>query len=286
VKNFVNLLASQPVTYPDDYQQLSQHALSRVPVLSVDLPHPPQTKAQVNPGSASIVVIIKSLKPLKTFSITVQPTDTISSIKSHLASQPGAPPADTQRLLLRGKALADGKLLKEYQVKEGDTINLMVKPGYEWDPVAGTETKKDPEDPAPEVAFPAMAHSPSPPPELKLVTSTGHSRAPSIVLSPSPAPSVGPSPSLESKPLDIPLVIDASTISTLAASEPPSSYHASIAKPEYWERLHAFLKSELSSEMDALQAFEDYLRASKGTLTANEVAKIRDELGVVGMAGT
>lgn len=45
-------------------------------------------------------------------------------------------------------------------------------------------------------------------------------------------------------------------------------------------------RSEFSNESDALQAFEDYLCASKGSLTASEIAKIRDEVGVIGMAGT
>ena len=60
----------------------------------------------------------------------MQPTDTIQAIKAQLASEAGAPPADVQRLLLKGKALADAKLLKEYDVKDGDTVNLMVKPGF------------------------------------------------------------------------------------------------------------------------------------------------------------
>jgi UV excision repair protein RAD23 len=33
-------------------------------------------------------------------------------------------------------------------------------------------------------------------------------------------------------------------------------------------------------------AFEDYLAASKGVLTASEIAKIRDSVGFTGMAGT
>ena len=33
---------------------------------------------------------------------------------------------------MKGKALADSKLLKEYSVKDGDTVNLMVKAGVEW----------------------------------------------------------------------------------------------------------------------------------------------------------
>lgn len=45
-------------------------------------------------------------------------------------------------------------------------------------------------------------------------------------------------------------------------------------------------RTEFPSQEDALIAFEDFLRASKGTLTASEIAKIRDQVGVVGMAGT
>jgi len=47
-----------------------------------------------------------------------------------------------------------------------------------------------------------------------------------------------------------------------------------------------FLASEFTSDADAIHAFEDYLRATKASLTANEIAKIRDHTGIVGMAGT
>ena len=45
-------------------------------------------------------------------------------------------------------------------------------------------------------------------------------------------------------------------------------------------------RSEFVNESDAVLAFEDYLRATKGSLTPNEIAKIRDHTGIVGMAGT
>ena len=35
VTAFLSTLASQPVTYPDDYQQQPEHSLKRVPVLPV-----------------------------------------------------------------------------------------------------------------------------------------------------------------------------------------------------------------------------------------------------------
>jgi len=46
-----------------------------------------------------------------------------------------------------------------------------------------------------------------------------------------------------------------------------------------------FLRSKFTEEDDSLHAFEDFLCAGKGTLTAFEIAKIRDELGAIGMAG-
>ena len=38
--------------------------------------------------------------------------------------------------------------------------------------------------------------------------------------------------------------------------------------------------------MDVHSAFEDFLCSAKGSLTASEIAKIRDQVGVIGMAGT
>jgi hypothetical protein len=45
-------------------------------------------------------------------------------------------------------------------------------------------------------------------------------------------------------------------------------------------------RSRFPNNGDASIAFEDYLAASKAVLTASEIAKIRDSVGVTGMAGT
>lgn len=176
----------------------------------------------------------KSTKPVQAYSLDVQPTDTIAQIKAQLAAVPGAPPVDAQRLLLKGKALADAKLLREYAVKDGDTVNLMVKPGFDWDPSK----------------VPAPAPSPSPAPlsagseSITLLSSpeprarSGHGRTPSIVLSPSPSLTASPGEVL----VDIPLVLDASTIpaspSSVVADTP---YHTILSTPAFWEHLHQFL---------------------------------------------
>jgi len=153
----------------------------------------------------------------------------------------------------------------------------MVKPGVEWDPAKSQESP------------PALLLSVAPPPETSSLTSAapekkrGHTRIPSVVLSPTPS-----SP-LE-KPQDIQLVDgDGLTLSTDMPTEPTipqSTYRTIVSQPEYWEKLLAFLRSELPNRGDASVAFEDYLAASKAVLTASEIAKIRDFVGVIGMAGT
>lgn len=158
----------------------------------------------------------------------MQPTDTVSEVKASLASQPHAPPAEAQRLLLKGKALADAKLLKEYGVKGGDTINLMLKPGFDWDP--------------------ANVSSPSKPSTTKMTLSAlpeiqvpqGHRRTPSIVLSPSPSVV---SLEQEGKPHDIDLTLDTSLIPTASMSPAArSTYQTIISVPEFWDRLYSFLR--------------------------------------------
>ena len=189
----------------------------------------------------SISVTFKSTKPVQSYTLSVQPTDTVAQIKAQLAGTPGAPPADAQRLLLKGKALADAKLLQEYAVKDGDTINLMIKPGFEWDP------SKVAPAPTASLASPSPSQGegskkdegitllPSPEPTK---TRSGHGRIPSVVLSPSPSLTPTPGETL----VDIPLVLDTSTIPASPASVSDTPYHATIARPEFWEKLYAFLK--------------------------------------------
>ena len=186
--------------------------------------------------TALIAITIKSAKPHQTYALSVQPTDTVADIKAQLAAVPGAPPADVQRLLVKGKVLADGKLLKEYDVKDGDTVNLMVKPGFHWDPAA-VQPK--------EAAAPEVASSEASPPPITLVpepkdakTRTGHTRIPSVVLSPSPSLT----PIADEKIVDIPLTLDTSSIPPASSQlAPDTPYHKTISKPEFWERLYAFL---------------------------------------------
>ena len=195
---------------------------------------------------ASISLVFKSLKPPATFTISVRPTDTISAIKAQLASEPSAPSADAQRLLFKGKALADGKLLKEYSnIKDGDTVNLMAKPGYDWNITAATTITPPP------VSMPAstpdsLSTTPSSksfgsgtlaPEAHSRPGSKRHQRIPSVMLSPSPSLEL---PGAVEK--DILLTIDAGALpSPILQSDTMSTFHQTVSQPVFWERLHAFL---------------------------------------------
>lgn len=50
------------------------------------------------------------------------------------------PPASHQRWLLKGKALGDDRLLREYEIAEGGVVTLSVKPGWVA-PTAETTTE-------------------------------------------------------------------------------------------------------------------------------------------------
>jgi len=295
-RTFLNLLSTQSITYSDDFQQPPELSLRKVPVLPIALPPPPEREPQLQPSgssSASISLVFKSLKPHATFTISVRLTDTISAIKTQLAAEPSAPPADSQRLLFKGKALADGKLIKEYNnIKDGDTINLMVKPGYDWNSTASTTVPTPPAS-----ASPMLVSSPEPlsvpnsnpfgsgtlnPEARSKQGGKRHQRIPSVMLSPSPSPE-----SSGAVEKDILLTIDAGVLpSPVLPSDTLSTFHQTMSQPEFWERLHAFLKNEFQTPADVHLAFEDFLCAAKGSLTASQIAKIRDQVGVIGMAGT
>lgn len=182
----------------------------------------------------------KVAKPPRTFTLPLSPADSITTIKQQLANQPGAPPADAQRLLLKGKALADGKLLKEYPAKDGDVINLMLKPGFEWDwndkpkPKPSTSTKDKDGDVRMKLDIGSIQTT-----IVKPSTRSGHGRIPSVVLCPSP--STTPQPLMEPN-TPIPLTLDTTMIPSASDQMDKDAYQQKIESPEFWDRLYAFLK--------------------------------------------
>ncbi|TRM63537.1 hypothetical protein BD626DRAFT_494613 [Schizophyllum amplum] len=278
--NLLHTVGAQPVNYPDDYRQPPENTLRKVPVLPLPVPPPPARAAPAASSSANVTLTFKSLKPAATYSLSVSPADSIATVKTALAGQSGAPPADAQRLLLRGKALADAKLLKEYDVKDGDTLTLAIRPGVQWDPNAPSPSSPDASMEVPKLTV--QQPRPQKPATETLALSAGdtkrkgHGRTPSIVLSPSPT-------NEDAAPAEIDLTLDTSENTF---KEPPSAFQTTLATPEFWDRLYSFLRTEFAADTDSQRAFEDFLAASKSSLSASEIARIRDHVGVVGMAGT
>jgi len=206
-------------------------------------------------ADSSISLTVKSLKPSLSITVTARLTDTVSDLKNLVAkSSSSAPPPDTQRLLLKGKALTDTKLLKEYDIESGATIHLILKAAPSVNP-----TTPSPASPA--------APSPDPPsnrpPSLMITTSMDDSSAPGMSMPLSntdiAAPPLGPQPQVSS-----------------------AAFHHTISDPRFWQQIHALCVGEFDYEDDADSAWESFLISMKGRLSAGEAAKIRDVVGVKG----
>ncbi|KAF7344367.1 Ubiquitin-domain-containing protein [Mycena sanguinolenta] len=196
---YLNTLTAQPIIYTNEYQQPPQNSLKKVPVLQISVPTPPRRSASTSgastSGSASssgITLTFKSLKPPASFTLSgVDPADSILALKQRLESSPNGPPVAAQRLLLKGKALADAKLVKEYPISDGDT-NLVLKsiPATTTDTdITMTDapsnlTPGGPTDRPVKSAAEAAAHP------------RRHTRIPSVVLSPAESPSTSPGASV------------------------------------------------------------------------------------------
>ena len=225
----------------------------------------PQNSELIN-LDATVNLTVKSLKPSLSLPMTVNLTDSVSQLKSLIAqASSSAPPADSQRLLLKGKALTDSKLLKEYDIADGAIVHLYFKAA-----AAAIST------PALNVAdVPSSSTSTTPPPVDKSTSAP-----------PSPAP---PSLTITTDVEDGPGISMPLTNFDIAA--PPTgpqpeitsaTFHASIADPAFWQKIHALCVTEFEHGDEADLTWEHFLRAMKGKLSAGEAAKIRDVVGVRG----
>lgn len=120
----------------------------------------------------------------------------------------------------------------------------MVKPGVNWDPTKPQEPEiKQPKPKLPTEPMSGLTVAGEGGGGASASRKQRHSRTPSIVLSPSPAldvPGAGPEK-------DILLTLDS------AAELPPklpvetlSTFHDTVAKPEFWQKLLAFLQLVLN----------------------------------------
>ncbi|GHJ83978.1 hypothetical protein NliqN6_0380 [Naganishia liquefaciens] len=63
------------------------------------------------------------------------------------------------------------------------------------------------------------------------------------------------------------------------------TFHATLSSPAFWERVHALCRDEFAEEKDGDACWKAFLDGIKGRLSAGEVAKIIDVVGVTGMGG-
>lgn len=222
--------------------------------------------------------------------LPIQPADSILSLKNLLSSQPAnsSPLSGTntsqQRLLLKGKALLDSKLVKDYDIKDGSVITVMMsaaKPIVPTVQATSATAPVSPVDPQP-TASPATditMGEPSPGLVSPSLTSTGHKRRvsdiPAVTLSPAGTPGATtpllqpttmsgaidslthipltpqspPSPilGLSSKSGSIPIDLTTIPISSHSAVD-DSPYHHTIASPQFWKDLRLFLSEKFSKD--------------------------------------
>lgn len=197
--------------------------------------------------------------------MTVTVTDSVFQLKEIISkSASSAPPAESQRLLLKGKALTDSKLLKEYDISDGSIVHLYLKPGAAAPATTttpatastSTESVREPSTSTPSPPSPA-------PPSLTITTSVEDGPGTSMPLTnfDLAAPPTGPQPEITS-----------------------ATFHNTVADPIFWQKIHALCVTEFEHEDEADLAWEHFLRAMKGKLSAGEAAKIRDVVGVRGQS--
>lgn len=224
---------------------------------------PTSTSTSKAKSSAPLDLTVKSTKPPLSFAVKgIQPSDTVAHIKAQLAAQhPRAPPPSDQRLLIKGKVLADTKLLQEYihssSASTPLTITLMAKPGSTWtgaepqplatSPVVATEPES--------FAQPTPSHASS---TSNLAPKKSHGRSLSGDASNMPVPSLtlSPTPSGNgnSTGVDLTLAVDLELQPDNPRSLTPKAeaYAQVMTDPEFWSKLLEFLKGYVIDEF-ALQ---------------------------------
>ncbi|WVQ94327.1 hypothetical protein IAU59_001406 [Kwoniella sp. CBS 9459] len=272
IKRYTEGLSSHKVEYPADFSTPLEDRPRKVAVVGIDVADPPSAESMdVDSGAQdnTVELTIKSLRPSLTITLSAQLTDTVSDLKTAIASSSSsAPSVDSQRLLLKGKALTDTKLLKEYDITSGATLHLMVKAAPAPAPVS-TDSAKTTETglTSDEATFPPPSSASPAPPALTITTSLDSSSTPGTSMPLSvmdrSAPPLGPQPQVSS-----------------------STFHTTVADPAFWQKIHALCISEFAYEEEADSAWETFLVSMKGRLSAGEAAKIRDVVGVTGMGGS
>jgi hypothetical protein len=204
----------------------------------------------------TINITVKSLKPPLTFSISTSPSDSVSQLKSLVSSSTAsAPPPSAQHLLVKGKALADHKLLQEYGLTDGATVHLVLKSGWEKE-LSTSKTAKTAEETTPRATSPAIpVLTISVPDDARPSTPTERP----ITAADISVPPLGPQPQITSE-----------------------HYHAVLSDPDFWVKVYELCQSSFKTADDADGCWQTFLEGHMSHLSAGEIAKIKDVVGVTG----
>ncbi|KAI9365084.1 hypothetical protein BD770DRAFT_377751 [Pilaira anomala] len=129
---YLEALSPKSVRYGEDYlsRTLPTNRIKRVPISPVVEQAPVTTTTSTTTADTKepkLQVTIKVLKPSSTFTIAgLNSTDTIHQLKQRIYQQQSSLPVNRQRLLIKGKVLADQKTLSELAINESTIIHLMV----------------------------------------------------------------------------------------------------------------------------------------------------------------
>lgn len=153
-------------------------------------------------------------------------------------------PVESQRLLLKGKALTDSKLLKEYdEFKEGATVTLVIKAGA----VAAS-------------AAAPSASSGTPPTPALTVTEDTASTPRAVRDTDMAVPPIGPGPSTASS----------------------NDVHTALTSTSFWEKIRAVCREQLPKGEQGDEVTLAFLHGVASRLSAGEIAKVQDALGIDG----
>ncbi|KWU41784.1 hypothetical protein RHOSPDRAFT_36672 [Rhodotorula sp. JG-1b] len=303
-KATADLLASQKLRLANSFVPPVEQRPKRATLVNVPVCAPPSTAADDDTAGPSTETVynltIKSLKPPLALALAASPTATIGDLKARLAEQyPGqAPAAETQRWILKGKAMGDNKLLKEFAVAPKDTvINLMITKAA---PASAPSLRS----PAPaaaaadpgDVAAPRAPPSPKSPthiPELTLSEPdpvTGHARRSSVSLT-------------NFDDLVDRLPLSSSPTAAEHPSRESSSLLAGVAATDFWLDIRRvceekFGPSEGSSSSssapssdnnrnraDAQKVWEAMFAGARDWISPSQKALIREQVGYSAMGG-
>ncbi|TIA92897.1 hypothetical protein E3P99_00394 [Wallemia hederae] len=248
ISSIYKSIQSKPITIPANAKpDLSQRA-SKPYIVDIPLAEVPKPQPSSSAGPVSLTVTVKNIKASQSTEITVQSTSTIKDIKKGVVDASLASSIDSQRLLLKGKALMDDKLVKDYDsLANGSVLTLMLKPGS-----------------AP-VSAPTSAPASTP-------ASTSTSQQPQI-----------PQVELSSADSDTTRHAPDPVIQSQSEQAHKSDYDSVLSDSAFWKKLNTFLTSEFKNEEYGRRTLETFFLSIKPSLTASEIALIREQAGFEAM---